>query len=74
MQINAIIPMNAEEYKTNVLLTPRNSSNPLYWGKEINYTNGQIYLEHHKVDVPSEFDFFNLWCGKDPQGAKQYYE
>jgi len=64
--------MNAEENIAEMLLTPWNSTNPQFWGYDLVYeNNAKIYQT--KSDLPTEFDFFNTWCGKDPVNAKHYY-
>lgn len=67
--------MNARKNASKMLLTPSNSTNPLYWGMELNlvYKGNLIDPYQTKLDIPTEFDFFNLWAGKDPINAKQYY-
>lgn len=57
-----------------MILTPYNSTNPLFWGKDLKYANGQNTTDQMKLDFPIEFDFFNLYCGKEPQQARLYYE
>lgn len=73
MPINAKITMNAKKTQLKMLLTPYNSTNPLFWGMDlVLMNNGKPYQT--KPDFPAEFDFFNLWCAKDPINAKKYYE
>ncbi len=59
-----------------MILIPYNSTNPLFWGKDLRFVvNGQIVEPNQiKSDFPREFNFFNLWAGKDPINAKLYYE
>jgi len=58
-----------------MLLTPFNSTNPWFWGMDLKLIkNGRVIEPYQtKSELPTEFDFFNLWCGKDPVGARQYY-
>ncbi len=57
-----------------MILTPQNSSYPPFWGKEINKVNNRWTIQTPKVEIPAEFDFFNEYCGKDTQNAKEYYK
>ena len=59
-----------------MILTPYNSSNPLFWGMELKFINNGRVIEPYqmKSDIPMEFDFFNLWCGKDMVNAREYYK
>lgn len=49
-----------------MILTPLNSTNPMYWGLE-------IPDQFNRIEIPTEFNFFNEWCSKDPENAKAYY-
>jgi hypothetical protein len=55
-----------------MFLTPQNSTNPRFWGMDLEVTNRGIFL-WRPIEIPTEFDFFNQWCGKNPQIAKEYY-
>jgi hypothetical protein len=56
-----------------MLLTPQNSTNPKFWGKEITYTPKGMAIGEFKVKVPDGFDFINALFPKDPSQAKQYF-
>lgn len=59
-----------------MLLNSTNCSYPPFWGKEILVGKNGWVIQNQtlEVEVPKEFDFFNLWCNKDPQNAKYYYK
>lgn len=68
--------MDARKPQAIMLLTPWNSTNPLFWGMDLKLVNKGKIIEPNQamLDIPAEFDFFNLWCGKDKNNAKLYYE
>lgn len=60
-----------------MILNSQNSTNPLFWGKDLKLVlDGKVVEPYSGIqfeDMPSEFDFFNVFCGKDPINAKEYY-
>lgn len=67
--------MNARKYNIFMLLTPWNCTNPAFWGKDLVYKVNNRLVDTYQIksEFPTEFDFFNFWCGKDPINAKNYY-
>lgn len=64
---------------SKMLLTPFNSTNPWLWGLDLKLIkNGHLVepytINQIKSDFPVEFDFFNEWCGKNPEIAREYYK
>lgn len=58
-----------------MLLTPSNSTNPAFWGKEIRFYGNSIYDigKMYRDMIPNECDFINAFFPKNPQGAREYF-
>lgn len=60
-----------------MILNRHNCSNPFLYGKELKYViDGQIIdpILGIQLQIPDKFDFFNEWCSKDMQNAREYYK
>ncbi len=58
-----------------MMLTPYNSTNPLFWGKELKFVlDGKVVGDKPtKVEIPTEFDFLNAFYPNNPQ-AREYFK